>query len=274
MKFVIRDDDTCGFTSPGEILACYESLWSDIPVSLSVTPFRVPGNDRNAPPLYKGSMEALPLERNKELVDFIREGTERGRLDITLHGYHHWRCRGLPEFVAGDGLQEKASKGKSYLNDLLNVDIRTFVPPNNSISRNGLSAIIEAGMNLAGTARLWSPASRRVTVRSLAKYPSVWWHQHVRGRHYPFVLDLGDHEEVSCHTVGPRSLFGLLRKELDYCYQLDGVFVLATHYHAFERQTQDGYTVGKVVNELVDTAAGFPGVEFVGLNAIWKGRTK
>ena len=96
----------------------------------------------------------------------------------------------------------------------------------------------------------------------------------MRGRHYPFILDLGDLEEVACHTVGPRSYFSALREELDYCHQVDGVFVLATHYHAFERQTEDGYAVGKVVNELVDMAAGFPGTKFVGFNAIWKARIK
>lgn len=274
MKFVIRDDDTCGFTSPDELRVCYERIWPDIPVSLSVTPFRVPGNDWNAPEDYKDSMDVLDLEQNMEVVQFIRNGVVNGSIDVTLHGYHHWLSMGLPEFIGGDDLPEKARKGKLYLDELLGVNVRTFVPPNNAISRAGLNAIVDAGMNLGGTVRLWSRNSRTVTVRSLSYCPRVWWHHSIRGRRYPFVLDMGDHEEVSCHTVGPRSHYGHLRQELVYCHEVGGVFVLATHYHAFERQTVDGYAVGKVVNELIDMAAGLPGTEFLGFNAIWKNPEK
>jgi peptidoglycan/xylan/chitin deacetylase (PgdA/CDA1 family) len=272
MKFVIRDDDACAFTTTEELRACYERIWSDVPVSLSVTPFRVPANDRNAPPNCKGSMEALPLDQNAELVEFIRKGLKNGQLDVTLHGYHHLRYSGMPEFISGDELPKKAREGKAYLEEILGVDIKTFVPPYNGISRSGLDAIVDAGMNLAGTLRLWSPRFRRVTLRTLANTPRVWWHRRVRGRRYPFILDLGDHQEVACHTVGPRSNFSALRRELDYCYQSDGVFVLATHYHAFERRTEDGHAIGKVVNELADRAAGFSDTRFVKFNNLWEGR--
>ena len=94
------------------------------------------------------------------------------------------------------------------------------------------------------------------------------------GRSYPYVLDLGDHEEVSCHTVGPRSNFASLCENLDYCRKSGGIFVLATHYHAFDRKTTDGHPIGKVVYELVDKAAGYSGTEFVRFNSIWKSHVK
>ncbi len=149
MKFVIRDDDACVFTTPAELRACYGDIWRDVPISLSVTPFRIPGNDRNAPPDYKDSTEILPLEQNVGLVKFIREGVKESRLDVTLHGYHHLRCNGLPEFIGCDELAKKAVNGKAYLEELLGVNIKTFVPPYNGISRIGLDAIVSAGMNLA-----------------------------------------------------------------------------------------------------------------------------
>ena len=43
MKFLIRDDDTCAMTRPEELEACYREIWDEIPVGLSVTPFRIPG---------------------------------------------------------------------------------------------------------------------------------------------------------------------------------------------------------------------------------------
>lgn len=270
MKFVVRDDDTCAFTSPEQVRACYERIWLDAPVSLSVTPFRVPGHDRHAPDPYKGCMDVLPLEQNVELIQFLREGIGDDRIDVTLHGYHHLRYEGMPEFIGGDHLHEKALKGKAYLEELFSIDVRTFVPPNNGISRSGLLAITEAGMNLAGMQPLWSPRLRRVGIRSLSLCPRVWWHQKIRGRRYPFILDLGDHEEVSCHTVGPQSSYRELREELRYCHDVDGVFVLATHYHAFERETKDGFKVGKVVHELIDMAAAYTDTQFLGFNSIWQ----
>ena len=101
---VIRDDDTCGFTNPEEIQACYEKIWDDIPISLSVTPFRIPGNDKNLPKHLMGSMGILPLHENNELVQMLRAEINAGRIDISMHGYHHLCYKGLPEYVGGEDL--------------------------------------------------------------------------------------------------------------------------------------------------------------------------
>ena len=86
---------------------------------------------------------------------------------------------------------------------------------------------------------------------------------------YPYILDMGDHKEVSYHTVGPRSQSKQLFSELDYCARNNGVFVLSTHYHAFERNTQDGGTVRALVFDLIDRAMAMPDTKFLGINAIW-----
>lgn len=269
MKFVIRDDDTCGFTSPDEILSCYQSMWPQIPVSLSVTPFRVPGNDRNAPEHLKGNMDVLPLDKNDEIVNFLKQEIKNANVDITLHGYNHWRCQGLPEFIGGENLRYKAEHGKSYIDELLGVNIKTFVPPNNGIKTAGLNAITAAGMNLGGTTNLWSSAERKVTLKSLSYCPSVWMHHYLFGKKYPYIIDLGDHQEVYCHTIGPRSNFDQALEELFYCHKHNGVYILATHYHAFERTNEKGLTVRKMVDGLVEQAHKMSNVEFVGFNSIW-----
>jgi hypothetical protein len=78
VKIIIRDDDTCGFTRPEEILSCYQQIWQEIPVSLSVTPFRIPGNDRNLPEHLNGKMEIFPLHKNQEIQQMLREGIREG----------------------------------------------------------------------------------------------------------------------------------------------------------------------------------------------------
>lgn len=269
MKFVIRDDDACAFTPLELLQSCYEDFWSEVPVSLSMTPFRIPGHDRHAPPKLKGHMEVMPLENHTELVSFVREGIDKGQIDVTLHGYHHLRYDGLPEFIGGKDLTNKAREGRAYLEKLFDIDVRTFVPPNNGISPVALQGIIQAGMNLAGVPSLWSPSARRVNIRSLAFLARTYWHHRVKHHCYPYVLDLGDHKEVYCHTVGPKSYRRKLVRELEYCHQTDGVFVLATHYHAFDRTTQDGNSIGRVVHELVERAMSYSATHFVGFNSIW-----
>ena len=269
MKFVIRDDDACAFTPLKLIQSCYQDIWNDVPISLSMTPFRIPGNDRHAPTALNGDMEVMPLEANTELVSFVREAIAKHQIDVTLHGYHHLPQKGLPEFIAGENLATKAKEGRAYLERLFDIDVCTFVPPNNGIGRVGLQAIIKAGMNLAGVPTLWSPAARSVNARSLALIPRTLWHHRVKHHCYPHILDFGDHKEIYCHTVGPRSYRSRLVRELEYCQQAAGVFVLATHYHAFARTTQDGFSIGKVVYELVDRAMRHPATHFVGFNSIW-----
>ena len=200
---------------------------------------------------------------------FLKEGIADGKIDMSLHGYHHLRYNGLPEFIAGDELQRRAKNGKAYLEDIFQINVSTFVPPNNSIGSRGLQAIIDAGMNLVGVPSLWSPRSRQISMKTIASMPSYYWHEKVRRKKYPYVMDLGDHKEVSFHTAGPKSDYKALVSELEYCRQHDGIYVLSTHYHAFERPTLSGDSVRKILLKLLNRAAGLPGAEFVGINSIW-----
>ena len=72
MKFIIRDDDTCGFTRVDELENCYKNILPEIPVSLSITPFRISREGDSFSHnniLYK----PYPLEKNEELVYFLKE---------------------------------------------------------------------------------------------------------------------------------------------------------------------------------------------------------
>lgn len=269
MRIVIRDDDTCGFTHPDEIHGCYENIWDDIPISLSVTPYRIPGNDKNLPKSLMGRMDILPLHENQDLVQMLRAEVVANRLDISMHGYHHLCYKDMPEYVGGEDLGNKTKEGRIYLEQLLGTTVLTFVPPNNAISPSGIAAVIGAGMNLVNVPSLWSVRRRPVTCMTLRHIPVYYWHRKVRKMPYPYVLDMGDHGEVEYHTVGPRSQRKQLYSELDYCAQNNGVFILATHYHAFDRKTQDGETVRSLVFNLIDRAMAKPDTKFVGINSIW-----
>ena len=267
--FVIRDDDTCGFTKPEEIQACYEEIWSEAPVSLSVTPFRIPGNDRNLPDNLMGCNDVFPLHENTDLVHMLKEQIRAGYIDVSLHGYHHLCYNGHPEYIGGTGLTNKTREGRAYLEGLFGIDVLSFVPPHNSIGLSGLDAISASHMNLVNVPSLYSGKQRSVTARSLINAPAFYWHKKVRRMGYPYILNLGDRKEVEFHTVGPKSCRKELFIELDYCCDQDGVFVLSTHYHAFERLTQDGYTVRTLVYDLINRAMARKDVNFLGINSIW-----
>lgn len=269
MKFVIRDDDTCAFTRPEELLASYRPLIQTMPVSLSVTPFRVPGAYHFVPESLYGSTNPIALDTNAELVSFLQESVSRGQVDIAIHGYHHDVYDGLPEYIAGGDLKAKTQRAKDYLSKLFGKEIKTFVPPHNSIGKEGLRAVIQASLNLVNIPSLWSWKVRDPSFESYLKMPELYWHRKIRGRSYPFVLQWADHKEVAYHTVGPGSIRNQMIDEFDYCHATNGVYVLATHYHAFDFEVASGGTVRELVYELVDRASGRPGVSFVGINDIW-----
>jgi len=274
LKFLIRDDDTCAATQPQELEACYGEIWDEIPICLSVTPFRVaesPSDFPNAPPELSASGEPMPLERNPELVEFLKDGTARGRLHVALHGYHHVAPGGRPEYVAGEDLERKTKHGKQYTESLLGCRISTFVPPNNTLSRQGYAAVVAAGLNVVNNQnyprmRLGSLSAEALVDAALAARYSV---SNRLGRREQYATrSYWRYKQAPYFTAGPAVALSELQAGLRGC-PTGGVFVLATHYHAFERAMQSGESVGEAVRAIVDEARRIPGVEFVDYDRLW-----
>lgn len=270
MKFVLRDDDTCAFTTPSDLISCYQEVWQSVPVNVSVTPFRVPGSYHFVPDQYYGARTPLSIESNHELVSFLKEKIKNGCIDIALHGYHHDVYDGKPEYVAGERLLEKTIHAKQYLSALLGTEVNTFVPPHNSIGKSGLDGVIAAGLNLVNIPSLWSLKVRKPELRTYLNMPKVYWHTKLQSRLYPHILNFKNHKEISYHTAGPSSIRQQLINELDYCHEQNGVFILATHYHSFEKISKSGQTIRTLVHDLINHATSKPGTSFVRINDIWK----
>ena len=181
MKFIIRDDDTCAFTKPEDLHTCYREIWDDIPINLSVTPYRIPGNSTATPQEYAGQNKPLPLGENKELVSFLTENQAQKRLHFALHGYYHTKPNYLPEYIGGTDLKKKTAEGKSYLEKTLNCTISTFIPPNNGIAINGLLAVVENRMNLIGIPPILKGKYRRVHIQNISKYLRTAFYTRIKG---------------------------------------------------------------------------------------------
>jgi hypothetical protein len=269
MKFLIRDDDCCAFTTVEDIERCYARIWDIAPANLSVTPFRIPGDDPHIPAGLIGDTRVMPLGAHGELVHFLREKIAAGKIDVALHGYHHTRPRGRPEYAAGDDLDSRTRDGKRYLEDLLQCEVQTFVPPYNTIDAKGFDAIVGAHLNLVGIPSFWRNSERPFSVANISRLATRKFYRSVRGIDYPHVLRFSDHKEVGYVSLTPAQTLSAIRHQFEGIAAANGVFVLAVHYHAFDKPLKSGERIGDVVTMLVEQAAKLPDTRFCSYRQLW-----
>lgn len=272
MRFLIRDDDTCAFTNPEELLKCYEQIWDVIPINLSVTPFRIPGRFSGVPRALYGQEKPIPLAENPELVSFLKQEQSRGRLHIALHGYHHTMPHGLPEYVGGNSLFEKTVHGKAYLEQLLECRISTFVPPNNKIGRAGFDAIVRNGLNLVNIPSFTHPGCRPFRWKDIGNIGRVAYFKIIKKMRYPFVLRFHDHKEVTFHSVTPAQRMDTLITSFEQCRNVNGVFILAMHYHASHLKLQTDETISDVLTTFTSMVKRQPDMQFLTYDEMWQGK--
>ena len=261
MYFCIRDDDTSFFTSPEDLERVYGEVSQWGPISLAVVPFHRAGTSKAVPDKFRGRWSVHPLHENQPLVDYLRTGISTGRFEIMLHGYHHDEPHTRFEFAGGAHLAQRIADGRKYLEDLLGTTIRVFVPPRNTIGRQGLHAIALAGLHLGGTAGVrkgWPPLS--------SKTWSLWlrlrrWRKS-GGLGVPWILDLGDHREIPGNAVTPVARVQNNEAIFENTLTMGGVFCAATHYweQAAPSQHAGAPTVGKQLRCLIDRAVSDPRV--------------
>ena len=261
MYFCIRDDDTSFFTSPEELDHAYGEITQWGPVSLAVIPFCRAGFSKGVPEKFRGQWSTHPLHGNRALVEYLRNGISKRRFEIMLHGYHHDEPSGRGEFSRGDDLIKKVNEGRKYLEDLLGAQIRVFVPPWNIIGRDGLRAIVRAGLDLGGAVgvRKGWPLFSRATWRNWLKLRR--WRKS-GGLAVPWVLNLGDHREIPGNAVTPSSVFKSNKAAFEAALTMGGVFCAATHYWELDvRSRHEGDPpVDAHLRHLIDLARSDPRV--------------
>lgn len=285
MKFLIRDDDTCGFTKVEELKKCYDEIWPEIPVCLSVTPFRIPGCSDVVPEEYYGSTTPIPLAENSDIVAFLKEGLNKKYIDIALHGYHHivdlskqdyMRIDKLDpriigrEYLFANNLDIRTFLGKEYLEKLFDYKINTFVPPGNSISKEGIKAIAKNKMNLVNSLSFWRPGNRPFHLRNyINALKKIKWRVKHGDARYPFIVDSGTHKEIQYYLLYPSTDLESLKEELDFCYSVNGVFILSTHYQVFHKKILSGETIKQALHEIIDYISGWNNVEYITYRELW-----
>jgi predicted deacetylase len=269
MKVALRDDDTCYFTAPETLERVYHDVWDRLPVCLATVPFAIGYERAGIPKEQWHTGEAFALERNPPLVAFLKEMTTRGRATIALHGYTHQDYPGGYEFQAAPDPERRIQDGLGYLQRTLERGISIFVPPHNALSKRGLAAVSDAGLNLLGSFLSFRPSMREWDTRTLRNWWRVRRLRRSTGRSrrdrfvYPHVLRYHHHAEFGCHSLIPGTTLEELIAGFEEARRHGGDFCLATHYWEVDARMKD------VLLRFLDHAAKTPGVRFVAAEALF-----
>lgn len=263
MKVAVRDDDTCYFTAPADLERVYGEVWGTVPVCLATIPFAKGYRSPAVPRDYWDSGEAFALARNSEMVSALRDHVAAGRVSIALHGYTHEDFPDGWEFQAAPDPERRVREGREYLQDLLRAPIAIFVPPHNALSKRGLAAVADAGLNLLGSFLSFHPRHRRWDNHTLGNWWRVARFRARTGRTradrlvYPLPLRYRTHAEFGCHSLVPQTTLDELKRGFDEARRAGGHFCVATHYWEIDDRLK-GLLTG-----ILDYAAKHRDVRFV-----------
>ncbi len=236
MRCAIRDDDTSFFTRPEQLERVYGRYWDRIPVSLAVVPCHASTRSKGIPPEHWEGVRSFPLGDNLALVEYLRDGVHAGRVSIMLHGWSHQNYPTGYEFEVGPRLDERLARGRGYLEALFGGPIRTFVPPHNALSRRGLRAVDQAGLNVLGSFFSFRPDKKPWGPDTVRNYLLVRAHRRKTGRTkrdrliYPWPVRYNRHAEFGCQPLVPRTTLEELLDAFEEARRFGGDFCLATHY--------------------------------------------
>lgn len=270
MKVAIRDDDTCYFTAPGTLERVYHDVWDRVPVCLATVPCAIGYERAGIPPEHWRSGQAFPLAANRELVPFLKDAVARRRVSIALHGYTHQDYPHGFEFQAAPDPARRVKDGLRELGDTLGAPISVFVPPHNALSKRGLEAVSDAGLNLLGSFLSFRPSMRPWDRRTLANWWRVRAYRHSTGRSrgdqlvYPYVLRYLRHAEFGCHSLVPGTTVDALIAGFEEARRAAGHFCLATHYWEVDA------TLKGVLLRFLDHVARVPDVALVPVEALFE----
>src|SRR5262249_35073679 len=236
MKVAVRDDDTSYFTNPEALDRVYGGIWERVPVCLAVVPFAIGYENPGIPEAHWRSGESFPLEQNTALVPQLREWIAKRRITIALHGYTHQDYPDGFEFQSAPDPERRVADGLRYLRSTLGAALSIFVPPHNAMSRRGLAAVGEAGLNILGSFLSFRPSIRPWDYTTPANWLRIAKFRRITARTkndrliYPFALRYADHAEFGCHSLVPGTTADELKKGFDEARNAGGDFCLATHY--------------------------------------------
>lgn len=268
IDFAIRDDDVCYWTEVEDLEKIYGTLWREnLKVSFSVIPFTVRSyNLGSINEFYQDNIQ-YPIHKNRELVAYLKDKIKNNLVSIMLHGVTHqykikrgkevllatkenmermrerkseknknWKLIGEFRWKSVEEMVEGIERGKKYLESIFGKEIKIFVPPSNDISKEGIRAIEEKGLNLSG----------EIVIRELNRPIDLYVIKNIllklivgkllyKGK-YPYLMNYKRHKELGTYGLVPSLSVEQLEnyKKIIKKYGVDKrkkiLFVLSVHY--------------------------------------------
>lgn len=257
MRFAIRDDDTNYYTTPEALKECYGDIWDEFPPTLCLIS-KVKGNWLHwVHQIYKDKQNTdwqawesddtiNPIEKNKELVAFMKQKLSEERIDIAFHAKYHRNgdpelpetrsnnyVRGAEYFTTRD-LSTEIKEEVKHLEELFGHDISVFTPPQNLLSEIGYQSVLNAGLNICGGGIPFYKKEKDLKgIYNIARQATFKMLN--RNSDYPRVLRFKNHNEVAYHyPLQPTTRLDTLIYDFEMVRKFSGDFVLSTHYIEFD----------------------------------------
>lgn len=143
VNVVFRFDDYAENSDTEKELKLIDAFRSaGVPVTFGVIPFACISNYKVPSP-----RESIPLQGEK--ANILKQAYEEGIMEVALHGFNHQTMfySHLSEFHDVDYLKQSdmIQKGKIYIERVVRVPVRTFIPPWNSYDLNTVKVLDELG---------------------------------------------------------------------------------------------------------------------------------
>jgi hypothetical protein len=270
VDFLIRDDDVNFFTDVSELEFAYSKLLTLIPINFAVVPFIIPSVTGCVQSKHWGSEKQYPVDRNVELVLYIKNLIEEYNCNLMMHGItHQYKFRkGLAraEFAHSHHSSEALQESLVYLENIFCTNIIGFVPPSNYVSASAYKKIVRLFPYLFNV-----PSLKRISRPFTAS--NIWWW----GRRWLSLMTNGmlDHRQrglgvdLSSIDLGSRTDFNELFNKTKLIHQSEKrvVIVLATHYWEMGGDTFNGSPMHLEFTRFVNSSLS-EGINFINLEQL------
>lgn len=233
----------------------------DVPISLSIVPFAVADHAGSRP--YGdvvSTQRYADIERNEELVSYIKTEMSNGRYEVVQHGIHHelkkteqGKLLVETEFLSREELKQGIDQGRRHLERVFNTKVNVFAAPCNAVSAKCSQVLDEIGMNTHCIVR-WLMI-RKLSPPYLRNYLRCSAFRILHGERYGGTMPYPNHKEMN--TVEFTSLEDAWR-QYQMCKKNGFSMTIFTHYWNLNRDAEKKKALMRFVQK-----ASADGAEFV-----------
>ena len=266
MKIVLRDDDTCFYTTPQELENAFQSI-PDIPISLSIVPYASYEHGQNTPYQTIKKENYPSIVQNEALVLYLKEKLLQKRYEILQHGINHayrlnhkgqWKTE--MRFLSQEDMIRGIKAGKDCLENTLGCTISTFIAPSNDVSADCAQVIDK--MALHTNCMLSKRFDRHFTQHNSLHYVHSNMTRFFLGHQYAGIRRYKNHSEINSYSFDS---YEHSIRIYEMCKKKQFPMVVYTHYWSLNQNPSEESDLYRFVNTVKADNA-----EFVFMNQIWQ----